>query len=269
MALTRQCPWPPPLMRNVRCTDKGAPMEKPKISLIIPAYNEGKFLGKTLDSVKTAKETYKYQSSIEIIVVNNGSIDDTENIAKRFGARVVFEKERRIASVRNRGADVAEGEIVCFLDADSCITPDMFNSIDDVMSSDEYIGGGTDIKIDRCSLGIFCTYFITTYPARWLLGIAGGLIFTDKQTFQELGGFDENLYCSEDSKFVLELKKYGKRKGKRFKIIEDEYVTSSSRSFDRFGDWFYFKNLPRIVFSTKTIFKDRDFATKYWYNVER
>jgi len=244
-------------------------MEQPKISLIIPAYNEGKFLGKTLDSVKTAMETYKYQSSIEIIVVNNGSTDDTENIAKRFDARVVFEKERRIASVRNRGADVAEGKIVGFLDADSCITPDMFNSIDDMMSSDEYIGGGTDIKIDRRSLGIFCTYFITTYPARWFLGIAGGLIFTDKQTFQELGGFDESLYCSEDSKFVLELKKYGKRKGKKFKIIKDDYVTSSSRSFDRFGDWFYFRNLPRIVFSMKTIFKDRDFATKYWYDVER
>jgi len=244
-------------------------MKKPKITLIIPAYNEGKFLGKTLDSVKIATETYKYPSLIEIIVVNNGSTDDTENIAKRFDARVVFEKERRIASVRNRGADVAEGEIVGFLDADSCITPNMFNSIDDAMSSNECIGGGTDVKIDRRSLGIFCTYSITTYPARWLLGIAGGLIFTGKQTFQELGGFDESLYCAEDSKFILELKKHGKQEGKKFKIITRDYVTSSARSFDEFGDWFYFRNLHRILFRMKSVFKDKDFSSKYWYDVKR
>lgn len=244
-------------------------MKKFKISLIIPAYNEGKFLSKTLASVKAAKETYDHPSLIEIIVVDNGSTDNTENIAQRFGARVIFEKERRIASARNRGAEAAEGEIVGFLDADTCIAPNIFNSINRAMSSNKYIGGGTHIKIDRQSLGIFCTYFITTYPARWLLGVAGGLIFTDKQTFQILGGFDERLYCAEDSKFILDLKKYGKRKGKKFKIITEDFVTSSSRSFDRFGDWFYFKNFPRIICGMKTIFKNRDFAGKYWYDIKR
>ncbi|MEW5693661.1 MAG: galactosyltransferase-related protein [Candidatus Hydrogenedentota bacterium] len=41
----------------------------------------------------------------------------------------------------------------------------------------------------------------------------GGLIFTEKETFKDLGGFDESLYCAEDSEFVLRLKKYGKKKG--------------------------------------------------------
>ncbi|MCX5718630.1 MAG: glycosyltransferase [Nitrospirae bacterium] len=244
-------------------------MEKPKISLIIPAYNEEKFIGKTLDSVQKAKSVCKYRSLVEIIVVNNCSTDDTEKIARSFDAQVVLEKERCIASVRNRGAQVAEGEIIGFLDADSCITPNMFNSIENAMSSNEYIGGGTNIKIDRRSLGISCTYCITTYPARWLLGVAGGLIFTEKKTFQEMGGFDESLYCAEDIKFVLDLKRYGKRKGKKFKIITNDYITSSARSFDRFGDWFYFKNLPRILFNMKSVFKEKEFAKKYWYNVER
>jgi glycosyltransferase involved in cell wall biosynthesis len=244
-------------------------MEKIKISLIIPAYNEEKFLGRTLDSVQKAKNIYKYPSLIEIIVVNNCSTDDTEKIARSFGARVVIEKERRIASVRNKGADAAEGEIISFLDADCCITPNMFNSIDHAISSNEYIGGGTDIKIDRRSFGIFCTYFITKHPARWLLGVAGGLIFTEKKTFQELGGFDESLYCAEDSKFILELRKHGKRKGKKFKIITSDYVTSSARSFDKFGDWYYFKNLPRILFRMKSAFKDKKFCKAFWYDVDR
>ena len=243
-------------------------MEKPRISLIIPAYNEENFLRRTLNSVQKARSAYKYPSLVEVIVVNNCSTDDTEKIAKSYEVKVVLEKERRIASVRNRGAQNAEGEIVSFLDADSCITPGMFSSIDYVMSSGQYIGGGTDIKIDRRSFGISCTYFITTYPARWLLGIAGGLIFTARQTFQELRGFDESLYCAEDCKFVLDLKKYGKRQGKKFKIIKNDYVISSARAFDRFGDWFYFRNLPKILFNMKTVFKDKEFASKYWYSIE-
>jgi glycosyltransferase involved in cell wall biosynthesis len=244
-------------------------MDKPKISLIIPAYNEERYLGKTLASVRTAINSYKDPSSIEIIVVNNGSTDDTEKVARSFGARVVVEKERRIASARNKGSEIAEGAILGFLDADSWITSNMFNSIDTAMSSKEYIGGGTVIKIDRRSLGIFCTYCITTYPARWLLRIAGGLIFTENKTFRELGGFDESLYCAEDSKFILELKKHGKQKGKKFKIITRDYVTSSARSFDNFGDWYYFKNLPRIMFRKKSIFRDQEFTKKFWYDVKR
>jgi glycosyltransferase involved in cell wall biosynthesis len=244
-------------------------MNKPIISLIIAAYNEEKFIGKTLESVFKAKNTYKEPSSIEIVVVNNCSTDNTQKIAENYGARVVTEEKRCIAAVRNKGAKEAQGEIIGFLDADSCITPNMFNSIDDSMSLNEYIGGGTDIKIDRRSLGISCTYCITTYPARYILGVAGGLIFTVNKTFQELGGFDESLYCAEDSNFVLKLKKDGKRKGKKFMIITRDYVTSSARSFDKFGDWYYFKNLPRILFSMKSVFKDKEFANKFWYDVDR
>ncbi len=244
-------------------------MKKPNISLIIPAYNEEKFLGRTLCSVQNAKKVYKSPSLIEIIVVNNCSTDDTEKVARSLDARVVVEKERRIASVRNKGAEVAEGEIIGFLDADSYITPNMFNSIDNAMSSNEYIGGGTDIKIDKRSLGIFCTKCITTYPARLLLGVAGGLIFTEKKTFQELGGFDQSLYCAEDSKFILELKKHGKQRGKKFKIITRDYVTSSARAFDKFGDWHYFKNLPGILFRMETAFKSKEFSKQFWYDVKR
>jgi len=245
-------------------------MEKPTISLIIPAYNEEKYIGKTLNSVMTAKETCENPSTIEVIVVNNCSTDETEKTARSFGARIVLEKERRIASARNKGAEVAEGKIIGFLDADSLITPNMFNSIHKVMSSGEYIGGGTMIKLDRSSPGIFCTYCITAVPARWLLGFAGGLLFTEKRTFGELGGFDESLYCAEDSKFAWDLKKYGRKKGKRFKILTGDYVVTSTRAFDQFGDWYYFKNIPLILFHGGIrAFKNEDFCKRFWYKVER
>lgn len=244
-------------------------MEKPRISLVIPAYNEEKYLARSLESVVKAREAYYRPSLIEVIVADNGSTDNTRKIARSFGADVVLEMERRIASVRNKGAASATGDIVGFLDADSLVTPNIFNSIDEVMSSGRYIGGGTDVRVERSSLGILCTYGITVVPAKHLLGVMGGLIFTTREAFEEIGGFDTSLYCAEDSKFILSLKKYGKRHGKKFKIITDAFVTTSSRAFDKFGDWYYFKNLPRIALKAKTAFRDMNISGKFWYYEER
>ena len=240
------------------------------ISLIIPAYNEEKYIGRTLESVMKAKENFTTPSSIEVIVVNNCSTDETEKIAQSLGARVVTEEDRKIASARNQGAKTAEGKIVGFLDADSCITPNMFNSIAEAMASEEYIGGGTMIKFERNSPGLFFTYCSTVIPARWLLGIMCGLLFTEKKTFEELGGFDESLYCAEDSKFALELKKHGRQKGQKFKIITRDYVITSTRTFDRLGDWYYFKNIPRVLLKGGAgAFRNKELVKKFWYDVER
>jgi len=245
-------------------------MEDLKISLIIPAFNEEQYIDRTLDSVNKAKDHYRKPSLIEIIVVDNYSTDNTEEIAKNKGATVVKEEKRCIASVRNKGAQVSTGSILGFLDADSSVSPNIFNSIDDVMSSGKYIGGGTTIKLDRRSVGIYLTYCITTIPAKWLFGVAGGLIFTVRQTFEDIGGFDESLYCAEDSKFILEMKKRGKMKGKIFKVISTDYVITSSRSFDQFGDWYYFKNLPKIIWKGgMKAFKDKDFCRRFWYDLRK
>ncbi len=244
-------------------------MERPRISLIIPAYNEEKLIGKCLESVERAKEYYGKPSLIETIVVNNCSTDNTEKIALEYNAKVVFEEKRQIASVRNKGASFANSEVVAFLDADSTITPNMFTLIDRAMSSGKYIGGGTDVRFERISLGIFCTYCITKFPGMWLLGIMAGVLFTEKKTFEEMGGFDESLYCAEDSIFAWNLKKYGKQKGKKFKVITDAYISTSSRSFDRFGDWYYFKILPRFLLHPYETITDKELCDKFWYNIER
>lgn len=246
-------------------------MEKPRISLIIPAYNEEKFIDKCLESVERAKEHYGKPSLIETIVVNNCSTDNTEKVALEYKAKVVLEEERRIASVRNKGVSVAKGDIVAFLDADSMITPNIFTLIDEAMSSGKYIGGGTDVKLERNSLGIFCTYCITKFPFMYLLGIIVGVLFTEKKTFKDLGGFDKSLYCAEDSLFAWNLRKHGKQKGKKFKVITDAYVITSARTFDKFGDWYYFKDGLKMLFFKGGLraFKDKDMVKKFWYDIER
>jgi glycosyltransferase involved in cell wall biosynthesis len=242
---------------------------KPRISLIIPAYNEERYIGKCLESVEKAKRFYGKPSLIETIVVDNGSTDRTAMVARQYDTKIIFEGKRQIAMARNKGASVARGDLVGFLDADCIITPNMFVLIDETMASGKYIGGGTEIKVDRNSLGIFCTLCITKYPFIWLLGISGGLLFTEKSTFDEIGGFDTSLYSAEDAKFALVLKKHGKKRGKKFKVLIDAYVVTSARSFDMFGDWYYFRNLPRFMKNPRKATRGREFSDKFWYDVDR
>lgn len=84
------------------------------ISVVIPAYNEEKYLGKALESLKNQTE-----KPFEIIVVDNNSTDKTAEIAKSFGARVVTEQKQGISYARNAGFNAVKGEIIARIDADS------------------------------------------------------------------------------------------------------------------------------------------------------
>ena len=92
-------------------------MEEPRISLIIPAYNEEKYIGKTMESIKCAIQAYGNTDDVEVIVVNNNSSDDTEKIAQEHGATIIFEPENHIVKARNRGAYCATGKYLIFVDA--------------------------------------------------------------------------------------------------------------------------------------------------------
>jgi glycosyltransferase involved in cell wall biosynthesis len=88
----------------------------PLISVIIPAFNEEKFLGNCLFSLKNQDF-----NDFEIIVVDNNSRDKTSKIAKKFGVKLVSEKNQGAALARNRGAKEAKGEILAFTDADTIL----------------------------------------------------------------------------------------------------------------------------------------------------
>lgn len=84
----------------------------PKVSVIIPAFNEESSIGLVLNDLP--KETLH-----EIIVVDNGSTDDTANVARESGARVVEEKQKGYGSACLRGiAELTQPDIVVFLDGD-------------------------------------------------------------------------------------------------------------------------------------------------------
>ncbi|HYA30930.1 MAG TPA: glycosyltransferase family 2 protein, partial [Acidobacteriota bacterium] len=84
-----------------------------RASIIIPALNEAGNLSRNLPLVQQ-----QMGPTDELIVIDNGSIDDTAAIASKFGARVVHEPVRGRSRARNRGIQIAEGDLLVFLDAD-------------------------------------------------------------------------------------------------------------------------------------------------------
>jgi glycosyltransferase involved in cell wall biosynthesis len=98
----------------------GSP-ERGKVSVVIPCYNQAQFLSEAIESVLSG--TYQ---DFEVIVVNDGSEDDTEEVASAYVAedprvRLITQQNRGLAEARNRGLADAQGEYVVFLDADDLL----------------------------------------------------------------------------------------------------------------------------------------------------
>lgn len=99
---------------------------KPKISIVIPAYNEAAFLPRCLQSLQGQKNAPAY----EVIVVDNASTDATATVAREFGARVVRENKQGVVHARQAGLDAAKGEIIVSTDADSFFRSDWLQKIE-------------------------------------------------------------------------------------------------------------------------------------------
>lgn len=91
------------------------------VSVIIPAYNAEKTIEKTIQSV--LKQTY---NPIEIIVVNDGSSDDTEKVLQQFVSKIHYIKQSNagVSAARNLGLSVAKGDFIQYLDADDLLGED-------------------------------------------------------------------------------------------------------------------------------------------------
>lgn len=94
---------------------------KSLISVIIPVYNVEKYICRCLDSV--LRQTY---CNFEIILVNDGSTDDSGNICKKYQNResritLLCQKNRGLSAARNAGIEVAKGDYITFIDSDDCV----------------------------------------------------------------------------------------------------------------------------------------------------
>ncbi len=202
--------------------------QTPLVSIIIPAYNEEKYIEPTLKAIKS--QTYR---NIELIVVDNNSADNTVKIAKKYADRVVVEKKQGVTYARNRGAKEAKGEILLFVDADTVLEKRCIEEIVRAFSDPKVVCATVFIK----STGKFIyrfLYFISSLFI-WLTSFftptfSGMVLICRKNVFEKVGGFDESLITCEDLDLTRKMKKYGK-----CIFISKAIAYSSPRRLEKLG----------------------------------
>jgi len=123
-----------------------------KLSIIVPAYNAGKYIGNCIESIEGSSLS---KEDFEIVVVNDGSTDNTDDcvLGKMLEYKniiLVETNDEGVSVARNRGLERAEGEYVAFVDADDVVKPDMFGKL--LKVSEE-----ADADITGCGFYCFST----------------------------------------------------------------------------------------------------------------
>src|SRR5690606_21734140 len=195
---------------------KPAAMRWPGISVVVPSYNCAGYLERALASV----QAQRYPADrVDIVVVDDGSVDDTPAVARRFAASdpritVIEQANAGPAAARNRGMQAGGGELVAFLDADDTWEPDKLALQAEVYCRDPLVGviqcgarfvdaGGRPLKgWVRCSrvlrgdilLDYVCDFFLITSS-----------VVVPRQCLVAVGWFDETLRIGEDHDLFLRL----------------------------------------------------------------
>ena len=230
------------------------------LSFIVPAYNEEHELPGTLAAIDDSARKSGYP--FEIIVVDDASTDRTATVATAAGATVVSISRRQIAASRNAGAHASRGAILFFVDADTRITARHVTEAIAALDAG-YAGGSSRMDMDenvprwsRLVIRVFSVLYFANQ-----LG-AGAFLFTTRQNFETVGGFDEQYFAGEEVWFSIALKKLGK-----FKILRAPMVTSGRKlRMHRGRDlWFHFF---RIILGGPSACQSRE-KLDIWYDGKR
>jgi len=205
-----------------------------KVSLIIPAYNEEKYIGSCLEyAIKNSNGWFH-----EIIVIDNNCTDRTKEIAESFpGVHVVQEPKKGLTRARQRGLEEATGDFLAYIDADTRLPRGWTEKAENVLSKHpeivslsgpyKYYDGSAYLRATQKLLWPVAkiAYAIAGF------GVLGGNFIARKSALIAMGGFDTSIeFYGEDTDIARRLSKYGKAV---FHL--DFYIYSSARRLNHKG----------------------------------
>lgn len=182
-------------------------MTSPRLSVVIPTRNGAATLADCLNALRTSS-----CSPSEIIVVDDGSIDDSAKIAERWGCRVIrLEQNIGAARAKNRGAREASGDILFFTDDDVIVAPDALARLVENYA-DARVAGVVGLLASKIPFDDFASNFKNLWMRFSYAKVPReriGLFYTSiasmrREIFLRLGGFDENYRgasIAEDTEF--------------------------------------------------------------------
>lgn len=204
-------------------------VEGPLVSVIIPAYNEEKYLPGLLKAL--ANQTYQ---PLELIVVDNVSDDRTIEIAQQYGATVLINEVEGIPNIsRNIGLDNAHGEYLVFFDADTIPESGAIEAFVNALESADIVYP-TKLSSDDNMYSSIRVALGWLDPNDWTA--AGMCLAMRRQTLLDIGGWDETLDPTETKKEDgLTLVKLAKQMGYTVMPLRATYVAASDRRHHQQG----------------------------------
>jgi len=202
-----------------------------KISVIIPALNEGKYIQKTLKSLST--QSFR---DFEIIVVDGNSSDDTCKKARRY-ASIVKQPAKGVSLARNTGAIHAKGDILFFTDADTIVEKGTLRNIYELFNDNRVaVATGPILPKERVGITIRMLYSInykSLVKLSMLIGkpsFVGSNIAVRRSVFERIHGFNKRYNTYEDCDMTI-------RAGAHGRAVYDNniMVRSSARRMVQWG----------------------------------
>lgn len=190
---------------------------KPEISIIVPMYNSKLFLDRSLKSCTNQD----FNGDVQVVLVNDGSTDNTLNIAERFIKKnkstnrkfdLYSQDNQGASATRNFGVSIAESDNIFFLDSDDYIEREAITEATKVLNSRNDIGlvysdhrkvkPSGEPTMDRIKNDFSLPELLTGM-------YLGHFRAMPKHVFDEVGGFDKNLTHSEDYDLILKVATQG------------------------------------------------------------
>jgi glycosyltransferase involved in cell wall biosynthesis len=182
---------------------------RPTVSVVIPTYESGRFVAEAIDSVLAQDE-----AAHEVVVVDDGSTDDTPQVVEGYGDRIVavrHEVNRGVAAARNTGLATLTGEVVVMQDADDRMLPHRIRvSLDLLIEAGDGVG---------CILGrqrIFDERDGDAELPAWARELDGSpvnhassQVTAWRSTYDRIGGYDESFAVGDDSDWLVRVKEAG------------------------------------------------------------
>jgi glycosyltransferase involved in cell wall biosynthesis len=229
------------------------------ISVVIPAYNEEKYIGQTLESVLQNSDS----SLLEIVVINNASTDKTAEVALAFPkVRVVDEPQKGLTRARQAGLNAAQGEILVYIDADTRVPAHWFGHINKEFSQNPglvCLSGPYEYydlnKLKLAMVKIWNWIALEISKIKGAYVIMGGNFAAKKQALVQAGGFNPEIaFYGEDTDIARRLSAVGGIKFSRSFYILTSARRMNSEGFVKVG-LKYLINYFSVVFLKKPAMK--------------
>jgi glycosyltransferase involved in cell wall biosynthesis len=191
-----------------------------KVSVVIPANNEEKYIGKCLASVESQSV-----KPYEVIVVCDDCTDKTSEVAN--DAKVINIRHGSAASSRNVGAEAAKGDVLLFIDADSVMKKNLISKVVKAVKKG-YVGGTARTRPLESNF-VNELWWYWNHMFKWLLFYPSGNSFAVRKFFP---GYKRNMVIGEDVEMIKRLGRKGK-----LKYITDSYIRTSMRRWEKDGYW--------------------------------